>query len=237
MATPPSPTLRDIVQWEVRSWSRALPLWERHLPVHRPARALGIGEREGGLSLWLAFKGFQVVCTDLRPFPEACAALHQHHGVQDRITYQAADATALPYPDAHFDVVFFKSVIGALGTKERQALAIREMHRVLRPGGVLLFAENLRGSPLHRWLRRHFVAWENYWRYPDQQRDADLFAPFASVHLNSTGLLANLGRSEWQRDLLARADALLARAAPLGWRTIWYGVAVKDGSWKEGRQG
>ena len=233
MATPPAPTPRDILQWEVRSWSRALPLWERHLPAHRPARALGIGEREGGLSLWLATKGFQVVCTDLRPFPPATAELHRRHGVQERITYREADATALPFPDAHFDVVMFKSVIGALGTKERQAQAIREMHRVLRPGGVLLFAENLTGTPLHRWLRKHFVAWENYWRYPDQQRDADLFAPFATVHLASTGLLANLGRTEGQRELLARADALLAPAAPLRWHTIWYGVAVKEGSWKD----
>jgi ubiquinone/menaquinone biosynthesis C-methylase UbiE len=221
------PDLRDVMQWEVRSWGRALPLWERHLPVGRPARALGLGERGGGLSLWMAAKGFEVVCTDLNPFPKATSELHERYGVQDRISYRKADVTALPFPDGCFHVVFFKSVIGALGSKEKQALAIREMHRVLVHGGVLLFAENLTGTPLHRFLRKHFVSWENYWRYPHPVLDKDLFAPFARVELASTGFLANLGRSEGQRDLLARMDVTLAPLVAPAWRTIWYGAAVK----------
>lgn len=225
MTTPPVP--KAVLQWEVRSWSRALPLWERHLPTHRPALALGIGEREGGLSLWLASKGFSVTCTDLRPFQATTRELHAAHGLSDRVTYAQADATALPFAEGAFDVVVFKSVIGALGTKERQVLAVREMHRVLKPGGVLLFAENLHGSPLHGWLRKRFVAWESYWRYLDPVGDRDLFAPFAALHDATTGVLANLGRSEPQRDLLARVDAVLAPLVPATAHTIWYGAALK----------
>ena len=228
MPHPEGPGLHDILQWEVRTWSRALPLWEEHLPGHRPLRALGIGEREGGLSLWLASKGIDVVCTDLRPFPETTQAMHRRYGQEGRITYAQADATALVFPDGSFDIVFFKSVIGALGTKEKQALAIREMHRVLRPGGVLLFAENLEGTPAHRALRKRFVAWDGYWRYLHPVRDRDLFDPFPQLYDRTVGLLANLGRSEGQRDLLARADAVLAPLVHSGWRTVWYGVAVKE---------
>ncbi len=233
MPKAPGPTLNDIFQWEVRSWSRAMPLWREHILPDRPLRALGIGEREGGLSLWLASQGIDVVCTDLNPFPENTTILHSRHAVQDRITYAQADTTALPFPDGSFDIVFFKSVIGALGTREKQAMAIREMHRVLRPasverpGGVLLFAENLHGSALHRWLRRRFVAWENYWRYLDPSDDRGIFSPFAKVEDSTTGFIANLGRSEGQRDLLARFDALLAPMVPRRMRTIWYGVALK----------
>jgi len=227
MPHPEGPDLHAIFQWEVRSWSRALPCWKEHLPTHRPVRALGVGEREGGLSLWLASQGVDVVCSDLRPFPAGTRALHLRYGVQGRITYSQADATALPFPDAAFEVVFFKSVIGALSTKERQALALREMHRVLKPGGVLLFAENLQGTPLHRQLRKRFVAWDSYWRYLHPVHDRDLFAPFATVTGHTTGILANLGRSEGQRDLLARFDALLAPLVPPTMRTIWYGVARK----------
>ncbi len=216
-------------QWEVRSWSRALPLWRHHLgrlPADR-RQALALGERDGGLSLMLVDQGFTTVCSDLDgPTPRA-HELHRVHGRPDRVRFAAVDATAIAFPDGSFDAVVFKSMLGALRTKERQALAVREMHRVLRPGGLLLFAENLRGTLVHRWLRRRFVPWDHYWRYLDVRADADLFAPFAQVEARTTGLLANLGRSERQRDLLARADSVLAPLVPASWRTIRYGVAVR----------
>lgn len=221
------PALKDIFQWEVRSWSRALPLWEKHLPATRPLKALGIGEREGGLSLWLASKGIDVVCTDLEAFPPATRELHDRYRVSDRITYAQADATALAFPDASFDVVFFKSVIGALRSKERQAKAIAEIHRVLKAGGVLLFAENLHGTALHRWLRKRYVAWNSYWRYLDPRADRDLLGSF-DLDDRTTGLFANLGRSEGQRDLIARLDGIIAPLVPATSRTIWYGAATKS---------
>ena len=219
--------LKDIFQWEVRSWSSAMPLWRKHLPQHRQVRCLGIGERGGGLSLWLAGEGFEVTCTDLRDFPAETQVLHEKYGVADRIRYQQADATALPFAEASYDVVIFKSVIGALGTKHLQQQAIREMHRVLRPGGVLLFAENLHGSPLHGLLRRRFVSWSSYWRYLDPVDDRDLFAPFIRLEEGTTGFIANLGRTEGQRDLLARFDTLARPLIPRSLRTIWYGAAIK----------
>ena len=101
------------------------------------------------------------------------------------------------------------------------------MHRVLKPGGVLLFAENLAASPLHRWLRRRYVAWEHRWRYLHMPADRDLFADLSAVEMHSTGFLAPLGRSEAQRDLLARLDAVLMPMVPKAWRTVVYGVAWK----------
>ncbi len=216
-------------QWEVRSWSRAYPLWHRTLAAIPKDRrqALALGERDGGLSLMLAEHGFTTICSDLRGPTERAKELHRTFGLEGSITYESIDATAIPKPDESFDVVVFKSMIGALGSKEKQAQAIREMHRVLKPGGVLLFAENLHGSPLHGRLRKHFVAWDHYWRYLDPVKDRDLFAPFARLDDHTTGLLANLGRSEGQRDLLAQLDAVLSPMVPSTQRTIWYGVAVK----------
>ena len=87
MVTHSTPSLRDAIQWDVRSWSRALPVWQRAVEkLPRPAKALGIGEREGGLSLWLALQGIDVVCTDLKPLPDATRALHERYGVSERIT-------------------------------------------------------------------------------------------------------------------------------------------------------
>jgi len=219
--------LKDIFQWEVRSWSRALPFWERNLPKKRPLRALGIGEREGGTTLWLALEGAEVVCTDLRPFPARTKEMHHEYGIADKVTYAQADVLNLPFANNSFDVVIFKSVIGALTEKERQAKALEEINRVLAPGGVLLFAENLHGTRLHRWLRKRFVKWDHYWRYLDPLTDLDLFAPFAKLETHTTGLFANLGRTESQRDLIARVDPFLARLVPTTWHSIWIGAAFK----------
>lgn len=141
-----------VVQWEVRSWSRALKIWRnylKHLPPGRP-KALALGERDGGLSLLLAQFGCDVVCSDLHGPTEQAVSLHSTLGWDWAMDYQSIDLTAIPHADASFDVVIFKSVIGALCNKEKQRSAIQEMHRVLKPGGVLLFAEILRGTVLHR---------------------------------------------------------------------------------------
>ncbi len=221
--------LSDIFQWEVRSWSRAYPLWQRVLAEQVPlaGKALALGERDGGVSLLLARHGLETLCSDLRGPTDAARVLHREAGVAKLISYASIDTLAIPHPANSFDIVAFKSMIGALGSKERQAKAIGEMHRVLKPGGVLLFAENLQGTPTHRWLRKRFVAWDHYWRYLDPIADRDLFAPFSELEFGTTGFVANLGRTEGQRDLLARLDGVLHPVVPLRWRTIWFGAAIK----------
>jgi SAM-dependent methyltransferase len=218
-----------IFQWEVRTWSRAYALWHQALLAApgQGGRALALGERDGGLSLMLAEHGFDTVCSDLRgPTPQAME-LHRAQGVSHRVSYAHIDTLAIPEPDHSFEVVAFKSMIGALGSREAQRQAILEMHRVLRPGVVLLFAENLTVTGLHRSLRQRFVAWHRYWRYLELPEDRALFDVFDALELHTTGLLANLGRSEGQRDLLARFDALVMPLVPASNRTMAYGVARK----------
>lgn len=219
-----------IFEWEVRTWSRAYPIWSRELSgSHGGAdrKALALGERNGGISLMLALHGLNVICSDLNGPSEGAVALHQQEGVAHQVAYQAIDILSIPYPEESFDHVAFKSVIGALGSKARQRQAMAEIHRVLKPGGSLLFAENLTGTAMHRWLRKRFVAWDSYWRYLDPTTDRDLFEGFGQVEIRSSGCLANLGRTEWQRDLLGRIDAVLAPLLPERIRTVWYGVARK----------
>ena len=73
------------------------------------------------------------------------------------LMFALADAQALPFPDAEFDcvtVAFGLRNVDCLGT------ALREMHRVLRPGGVALVVEF--GQPQSRWFGPVYRAYARY---------------------------------------------------------------------------
>ncbi|MHB1157914.1 MAG: class I SAM-dependent methyltransferase [Phycisphaerales bacterium] len=67
-----------------------------------------------------------------------CKSREQH-----RITFQAADATALPFDDGAFDVVFSNTILHHLPTPRAERMLV-ECWRVLRSGGVLLIRDLFR---------------------------------------------------------------------------------------------
>jgi ubiquinone/menaquinone biosynthesis C-methylase UbiE len=56
----------------------------------------------------------------------------------DNVEYRQADALSLPADDASFDVAFLAAVLGEV--PDRSA-CLKELHRVLRPGGLLSVTE------------------------------------------------------------------------------------------------
>ena len=68
------------------------------------------------------------------------------------------DAESLPWPDGHFDAVVAFLVFCTIGEPARAA---REMRRVLRPGGQLIFFEHVsaREPGLARWQQRLNPLW------------------------------------------------------------------------------
>ena len=75
------------------------------------------------------------------------------------ITVDVAPAEALPYADASFDQVV-SSLVFCSVTDPAQAL--REIRRVLKPGGTLHMVEHVR--PQTRWLATCFHALTPWWR-------------------------------------------------------------------------
>jgi SAM-dependent methyltransferase len=67
--------------------------------------------------------------------PDATLENAQREGVADRVTVQTADMQTLPFPDGAFDVVVSCSAIHNLSKPNARATAIREIARVLKPGG------------------------------------------------------------------------------------------------------
>lgn len=222
--------LRDIIQWDVSSWKSALVFWESCLGDVSGARVLDVGARDGGISLYWALRGCEVVCSDLRGPSDAARELHQRHGVANRVSYAEIDATRMALPDGKFDIVCFKSVLGGIGGAcgfEGQQASVNEMHRVLKPGGRLVFAENMEASRLHRFLRTRFVRWGARWKYLQVEELQDLLRPFRDARLEFHGFWSALGRREWQRTWLHTIDRVIQPLIPNRQRYIVLGCARK----------
>ena len=223
--------LRDIFEWDVVNWSPALGFWARHLDgLWESAEALEIGARYGGLSLWLALNGARVVCSDVAEPVDSGRDMHKRYNVAGRIRYEMIDARSIPYRNK-FDIVTFKSVLGGVRGRcgdQAQDDIIASIHRALKPGGVLLFIENLDGCALHRVLRQRFVKWGSTWKYLRVDEVEPLLARFASLDWITSGFAGCFGRSEGQRRVLGNLDRfLLTRFVPRSWHYVFIGVATR----------
>jgi malonyl-CoA O-methyltransferase len=102
----------------------------------KPKRVLdaGSGPGLGAAALSERFPDAEVVALDIAP-PMLRAAASRARGAHpfERV---AADVQALPFPDAAFDLVYSNL---CLQWCDDPGLAIAELARVLRPGGLLLF--------------------------------------------------------------------------------------------------
>jgi ubiquinone/menaquinone biosynthesis C-methylase UbiE len=70
-----------------------------------------------------------------------------------------ASAEALPFPDGSFDAVVTTLVLCSVGDPDR---ALAELHRVLAPGGKLVFLEHVaagEGTRRRRWQQRIDPLW------------------------------------------------------------------------------
>jgi SAM-dependent methyltransferase len=201
---------------------------QRILPPPTPGQiALEVGARAGGLSLFLALQGYSVICSDLET-PEALAKpLHRRYGVAQRITYESLDILNSRYPNDSFDIIMFKSVLGYLKSDENQEIAIRELHRILKPGGLLLFAENAVGSRLHKYLRSKFITRTPHWHHVTIDEIRQMCRMFPQTVLETHGFLGLFGWSEKMRNKLARVDQLIIGIVPLDWRYIILAAARK----------
>ena len=95
---------------------------------------LDVGSGVGGPARLLAATcGCQVIGVDLsEPFVEAARYLTERTGQSGEVSFEAANALGVPFPDGSFDAVLLQHV--AMNIVERPRL-YREIRRILRRGG------------------------------------------------------------------------------------------------------
>jgi len=112
--------------------------------ANRVGRVIGTDMYEGVWQSHGAREGDQAVLLDARqfaPFPYR----------EDRLMFLKMDGTRLAFRDDTFDVVYSLSSIEHFGGLEGASRAVREMGRVLKPGGIVALATEylLAGPPHH----------------------------------------------------------------------------------------
>src|ERR687893_568139 len=105
-------------------------------------RVLEVGPGTGYYSLhaarWLETDGILEVLDIQQEMLDHTMRRAHALGISNIVPRQG-DAQALPYPDGHFDAAFLVATLGEVPDKER---ALRELRRVLKPGGRLVVGES-----------------------------------------------------------------------------------------------
>jgi len=128
-------------------WYRSNTLGSNFLAKYLPSQAacLEIGCAAGQFSELLHRQGHLVFGVDIAPgMIEAARRRLGHLGVSEG-NFQCYDGHFLPFDDSTFDLVTALSVLPYI---ENQPDYIREVHRVLKPGG-LAFCNNVNRGSLH----------------------------------------------------------------------------------------
>jgi SAM-dependent methyltransferase len=118
--------------WRSEEWSAV-----RQLIGTGPGRALDAGAGRGIASYALARDGFKVAALEPDPSALVGGAAIRAIAVQHRLPIDVIDSVAapLPFADSSFDVVFARAVLHHIPDLQD---AMREFHRVLKPGGTFL---------------------------------------------------------------------------------------------------
>ncbi|GAB2757871.1 class I SAM-dependent methyltransferase [Streptomyces bullii] len=113
---------------------------------------LELGAGHGRDALYFAHEGFTVRATDfsVKALTQLSAAARAQ-GVADRITTVEHDVREpLPLPDASVDAVFAHMLLCMALSTEEIHTAVREVRRVLRPGGTFVYTVRHTGDAHYR---------------------------------------------------------------------------------------
>ncbi|MBI5631760.1 MAG: methyltransferase domain-containing protein [Elusimicrobia bacterium] len=266
----PSPTEKQRIETEFHDrWAKSMDLdsllvreafeastamenrwaYEKLSPVAGKS-LLDLGCGAGETSVYLALQGAEVTAVDISPEMVAMAQkLAARHGV--RLKSLACVAEALPFADGSFDLVFGNGVLHHV----ELVPALKEIRRVLKPGGKAAFIEPLKHNPVIEIYRRLASDNRTPTEFPlgfgDLERIREvfpklhhkefwlatlyLFVHFYVVERASPSkvrywkkVIEEAARYDWMFQPLRRLDEKLLRFLPFLGRYCWNTVLVAE---------
>lgn len=162
------------------------------LKLRPSARLLEVGCGTGANLRKLArcgdFKGESVGVDQCQTFIDAAWSFARTEGVGDRIMFQVGDAHHLDFPSGTFDAVIAHTLISHAADP---ALVIKEMARVVRPGGMVVVFDGDYSSLT--------------FGYPDHDFGSRMDAALANATFNNPRIMRDLPRllSDFGLELVA----------------------------------
>lgn len=201
---------------------RATEAFMDRLEITEGDHVLDVGCGLGGASRFVVERyGCRVTGIDLTDeYVKAGEVMSAWVGLDDRITLECGDATAIPYPEDTFDKAYMMHV--GMNIADKGTLAM-ELYRILRPDGRLGIYDVMRTG---KGALRFPVPWatnpeESAVSSPDEYIDSLEAAGFRVISKNDRSAFA----AEFFTQLQARANG--AKSSPLGLH-ILMGVSTAE---------
>jgi len=183
----------------------------------RGARILDLGSPKDLATMLARHRGYEVVATDI--LPDAIALSRRYTAAQGlegrgpgRVHSEVQDGRGLTYADGSFDAAYAVSVLEHIPDRGDSA-AIRELVRVVRPGGVVVIT-----VPYDRAYRETFLDGPVYERRPVESEKIFFERHYDPAALSERLLSVDGAETEDLRFLgegAVRGEKLLNRLGPL----------------------
>lgn len=199
----------DVFDHDAIPWTCALRQWHttmRNLRLDR-GKAIEIGSKGGGLSLFAAIHGCDVTCTGIELPDATTMALHKRYRIDASIEYAALDVCDWDERKT-YDVILFKKVFKRMCENDRSQAA-SNMIDALQNNGLIFFAESV-----------------------SKEEFLKLFPP-SQGHLlqwQSVGFFSRFTRLTYLRRFLVALDCtFISSCLPDRWKLGVAGIWIKTG--------